>query len=148
MQCDPNDFHSSHIQSVMDIWQLEFNYFSTSMTDSKDVIAGHDCLYQPLRKCTADSWAGIQDFRVTVGKCMHEVGGVSSSGSENSHLLRTHTCHRNRCWKPSKPQRPRTGMYPTLWTAVSSTPKQTETNHTRSDEHPLSTMLRSHGLLT
>ena len=50
------------IQSSLDVWQLEYNYFSTDLDESMTQ-AGHDCLFSPLRKCTSATFAGIQDFR-------------------------------------------------------------------------------------
>merc|ERR1712070_1334312 len=44
----------------MDLWQLQFNYFSDKTSVAE---AGHDCLYQPLRKCTTATFSGLQDFR-------------------------------------------------------------------------------------
>lgn len=53
------------IQSAMDIWQLEYNYFSTNL-DESETQAGHDCIFSPLRKCTSATFAGVQDFREQV----------------------------------------------------------------------------------
>lgn len=50
----------------MDMWQLQYNYFSTTIDDDpvdSSTKAGHDCLYNPLKKCSAETFAGIQDFR-------------------------------------------------------------------------------------
>ena len=46
------------IQSAMDLWQLEKNFFSIhQVEDAKDGLA---CLYNPLRACTFETFAGIQ----------------------------------------------------------------------------------------
>lgn len=74
------------IQSVMDMWQLQYNYFSTSLDDDDagtdaTTKAGHDCLYNPLRMCTAGTFAGIQDFRETMLEMLKKTAGHNQNVS-------------------------------------------------------------------
>merc|ERR1711998_585121 len=58
------------IQSAMDLWQLEKNFFSIhQVEDAKDGLA---CLYNPLRACTFETFAGIQSFREQLLTTLHE----------------------------------------------------------------------------
>jgi len=69
------------VQSVLDLWQLPYNFFSSELSDAK---AGHDCLNNPLRLCTYATFAGIQNFREQL---LIKLKSVASSCSKVSYFV-------------------------------------------------------------
>ena len=95
------------VQSVMDLWQLPYNFFSSELSDAQ---AGHDCLNNPLRMCTYATFAGIQSFREQLLVKLKEVASSSSTFTimfTFTFMLGSLTTHNSTTQPNDRPSRPR-----------------------------------------
>ena len=93
--------------------RLQYNYFSSHLAPSVTQ-AGHDCLYSPLRKCTAATFAGLQDFREQVRSGL---GGRVAFGIARS--ASSHSAPRCLPYHPHPPRPPRPKMLEGIKTVAS-----------------------------